>query len=281
LLGLCASSAAASALVPTVGVYDETTTSRSVSVGGVPQTVINNVDFNAAFAGGTGGATAANITSASTGNGSSYSTTGPFNAAVANAFAANAGGVLNFDNVLSSSQFATVPASFGTSQGKSIQIGLGGTSTVSVGVTSETSISGLQYITPATASGYTLSFGSINNPDPGETGVIEAGFTLLSEDTGPSSPVNFGTVSAVATFSGGGTVTDSRTIDNLVTQGDTFYGFIAPAGQTISSITVSATNGANDLDDLAFITNAMVPEPAALSLLGPIALMLIRRRRER
>src|SRR5437016_1867874 len=71
--------------IPTAGVYDETTTQT------------NNVDFNAAFSSGTGGATAANTTTASTGNGAIYSTLGPFNALLAAAFATDAGGVWNFD----------------------------------------------------------------------------------------------------------------------------------------------------------------------------------------
>src|SRR5436190_24029506 len=71
--------------VPTDGVYDETTTQA------------NNVDFNAAFSSGTGGATVANTTTASSGNGPIYSTIGPFNAILAAAFAVDAGGVWNFD----------------------------------------------------------------------------------------------------------------------------------------------------------------------------------------
>src|SRR5437764_14921879 len=56
---------ASAAPIPTAGVYDETTTQT------------NNVDFNAVFSSGTGGATAANTTTASTGNGAVYSTVGP------------------------------------------------------------------------------------------------------------------------------------------------------------------------------------------------------------
>src|SRR2546430_6790618 len=62
---------AVAAPIPTTGVYDETTTQT------------NNVDFNAAFSSGTGGATAANTITASTGNGAVYSTIGPFNANLA------------------------------------------------------------------------------------------------------------------------------------------------------------------------------------------------------
>src|SRR5947207_15916063 len=76
---------ASAAPIPTTGVYDETTTQT------------NNVDFNAVFSSGTGGATAANTTTASTGDGAVYSTVGPFNGILAAAFGINAGGVWNFD----------------------------------------------------------------------------------------------------------------------------------------------------------------------------------------
>src|SRR5438045_9800253 len=66
---------AVSPVTPAVGVYDETAAQQ------------NNVDFNAI----------GNAHSASTGNGSGYSTTGSFNPLVAGAFTLGHGGVVGFD----------------------------------------------------------------------------------------------------------------------------------------------------------------------------------------
>jgi len=85
ILFCAAATFAAAAAIPTAGVYDETATQT------------NNVDFNATFSSGTGGASVLNTTTASTGNGASYSSIGPFNTVLATAFSINAGGVWNFD----------------------------------------------------------------------------------------------------------------------------------------------------------------------------------------
>src|SRR5256885_15098681 len=84
LLFLLAGFSGAAVPIPTVGVYDETTTQS------------NNVDFNAVFSSGTGGATVVNTTTASTGDGGIYSTIGAFNGGFGAAFPADAGGGWDF-----------------------------------------------------------------------------------------------------------------------------------------------------------------------------------------
>ena len=109
IMGL-AGSASATLIVNAVGVYDSLANP-------------NNVDYNATYSAGTGGATAANVTTASTGNGASYTTTGPFNAAVASAFAADRGGVIDWENTSGSLPDLTVK--YGTSQTLTLAIKIG------------------------------------------------------------------------------------------------------------------------------------------------------------
>jgi hypothetical protein len=61
------------------------------------------------------------------------------------------------------------------------------------------------------------------------------------------------------------------------TQDDTFFGFTAPAGVTITKLTIGAgTDNYFAIDDLAFV----IPEPSAV-LMGAAGMMglMIRRRR--
>src|SRR5256885_4029831 len=86
LLFFLAGFSGAAVPIPTVGVYDETTTQS------------NNVDFNAVFSSGTGGGTFVYTTTASTAGGAVFTPNCPFDGAFFAAFASVAGGALNFDN---------------------------------------------------------------------------------------------------------------------------------------------------------------------------------------
>ncbi len=260
-LFLLAGSMVMAASIPTVGVYDETTTQP------------NNVDFNAAFSSGTGGATAANTTTASTGNGAVYSTIGPFNAVLAAAFAIDSGGVWNFDTQASGNLPEANILSYGISQSKTITLTQTNPITPmfvsSGGPTHDaTSISLSNYLDNINGFSYAFSFSNLTGGLPGETGVTEVGFTALSaSDPNTGVPINYGTVTGIANFSGGGSVTETATIDSLKGLGDTFFGFVAPSGQTITGFSIASSGvgtGAPDLDDIAFVTNATaVPEPAS------------------
>lgn len=274
---LLVGSPAMAASIPTAGVYDETTTQN------------NNVDFNAVFSSGTGGATAANTTTASTGDGAAYSTIGPFNAVLAAAFAANAGGVWNFDTQPTGNLPEANVLSYGISQSKTITLTQTNPTTpmfVSSGGPAHdaTSISLSNYLDNINGFSYAFSFSSLTGGSPGETGVFELGFTALSaSDPNTGVPINFGTVTAIANFSAGGSVTETATIDSVKGAGDTFFGFVAPSGQTITGFSISSSaagTGAPDLDDIAFVTNATaVPEPStALLLISAIGASLFLKR---
>jgi hypothetical protein len=265
---------AAPVSIPTVGVYDETTTQS------------NNVDANATFSSGTGGATAANTTTASTGNGATYSGVGPFNAVLAGAFAANAGGVWNFDTQATGNLSSANVLSYGVSQTKTITITETNPSTPmfvsSGGPTHDaSSISLNNYLDNINGFSYAFSFSNLTGGSLGETGVTELGFTALSaSDPNTGVPINWGTVTGIANFSGGGSVTETATINALKGAGDTFFGFIAPSGQTITSFSLSsstANTGSPDIDDIGFVTNAVVPEPSVALLFLAAAAVLIAR----
>jgi len=273
---------AIAAPIPTVGVYDETTTQN------------NNVDFNAMFSSGTGGATAANTTTASTGDGPIYSMIGPFNGVLAGAFATNAGGVWNFDTQATGNLAEANMLSYGLSQTKTITITQTNPFTPmfvsSGGPTHDaSSISLSNYLDNINGFSYAFSFSNLTGATLGETGVMELGFTALSaSDPNSGIPINFGTVTAIANFSGGGSVTETATIDSIKGAGDTFFGFVAPTGQTITSFSLSSSatgTGAPDIDDIAFITNAVaVPEPTTSMLLiatGGIGILMRKFRRSK
>src|SRR2546423_8719141 len=236
---------ASAAPIPTAGVYDETTTQT------------NNVDFNAVFSSGTGGATAANTITASTGNGAVYSTIGPFNANLAAAFAANTGGVWNFDTQATGNLAEANVLSYGLSQTKTITITQTNPFTpmfVSSGGPAHdaSSISLSNYLDNINGFSYAFSFSNLTGATLGETGVMELGFTALSA-SGPNSgiPINFGTVTGIATFSGGGSVTETAVINSVKGAGDTFFGFVAPTGETITGFSLASSGvgtGAPDID---------------------------------
>jgi len=148
------------------------------------------------------------------------------------------------------------------------------------------SISLSNYLDNVNGFSYAFSFSNLTGGSPGETGVFELGFTALSaSDPNTGVPINFGTVTAIANFSNGGSVTETATINSVKGAGDTFFGFIAPAGSTISSFSLSSSGvgtGSPDIDDIAFVTNAAVPEPStwALLLVGGCAWVFVSYRRK-
>lgn len=261
------------------GVYDETTTQQ------------NNVDFNA-----TG-----NSTTASTGNGAVYTTVGPFNLDVAAAFVAGRGGVAVFDDLANgtSSTALNVTYASGTKQFNmtfsSNNPPAGNGYTVSSGqVTADSApISGSNYLEPSVApfnspQTLTISLSSITGASPGETGFTQIGLTLLSGDIegSPGNALSFGTITVTATLSDSSTASASRSIGDGKGAGDTFYGFVAPSGLTINSLTITTggANGVPDIDDIGFITNlAAVPEASTWVLPAFVAATLtgVRLRRRR
>lgn len=232
-----------------VGVYDDTALQA------------NNVNFNAV----------GNVHSASTGDGGGHSTIGPFQSIIAGAFADGRGGVATFDDLAAgtSSNGYTVSFAGGTKQFNLIFNGAGIISTGG-GEADSTAISGANYLEPHSTASFTITFGAIVGGAPGETGFSEIGLTLLSADIEgkPGQPFHFDSVSVVAHFSDNSTATLSRIINEGNGMGDSFFNIVAPNNLTITSIDINdfIVDQVPDIDDIAFITNAVVPEPGTISL---------------
>ena len=136
---------------------------------------------------------------------------------------------------------------------------------------------GFAFTTVSEAPGtLTLGFGPVAGGLDNEQ-VTQAGFTFLSRTSR-----NYGVVSATATFTNGDAVTSSFT-NTTFTAGaqDTFFGFLAPDGSSISGISLSTTGGVGfSIDDLGLITaDVVVPEPGSLGLLAVAGALILARRR--
>lgn len=266
---LTAATAPAAVTFTTVGIYDENTTQA------------NAVDTNAS-----GNSLASLLTTDVAG----------FKPLIAAEFTNGTGGVINFDlpngsNAnLTSGAAETIAASYA-----------GGTKTLNITpatnntggnfnyttFTSLTPISDSRGMIP-TGSGHSsatrqrMTFDSITGGDALE-GVTQVGFTVLSRAIGAQ------TVTAWAFTNGLTNTVDafaslSTTISNTNGGDDTFFSFIAPTNKTITGVLIqygTATSGDTRyaLDDFAFITAIVVPEPASLTALAAgLGLMALCRR---
>ncbi len=203
-----------------------------------------------------------------------------FTLAVSDAFLLNFGGVINFDTGFSTSQIAS-----GASPGFSVNYGSG---SKFFDVTTSRAVRTTQYgsATAISSSGtpasqfdllgtdenlqtLVVSFGAISGGISGEV-IKTIGFTALSRNG--VTP----TLSMTATFSNNATATLSDSLTGTAAADDTFYGFTAPSGLSISSLSITRSVRV-PFDDLGFIT-AVVPEPTSgLLLLGGLALVGARR----
>lgn len=246
----------------TTGIYDH------------PTVIPNQVDQSAGFLSGTGGANAANVMPVAA-----------FTSQVLTAFNVDQGGVFNFDNVPLNANITSLSLSYGTSQSKSLTLGQGSPGNLLAVVTTfseaisgdQVGVKNISAINPD----FTFVFSSFaNNLGTPDLGVTRFGFTFLSQGT--ASPVNYGLLQATASFSGGGTVTAAAIVNSTRSLADTFYGFIAPAGETITQVTVPVgVTGDAFIDDVGFVTLPAVPEPSTLALLGLGALAAVNYRRRR
>lgn len=209
-----------------------------------------------------------------------------FTTAVAAAFAAGRGGVINFDNG-SLDADRTFTATYN-----------GGASVVTFTTNADMIISTVNpssgTVTPISNNNAetTTDTGNVMQPDTAANGgaadftismaagfnVQTIGFTINSR-ANASYPQNV-TVTPTFSISGVGTPLVSN-IGSTKGTDDTFYGFTAPLGESITAIAIdTASTGDNarvTIDDLGFI----VPEPTGVGLLAAAALPLLARRRRR
>jgi hypothetical protein len=229
-------------------------------------------------------ATNANVVDSTAPSSTALST---FTSDVAAAYAANLGGVLNFEGIATGNSSQVLAAgdridvTYGTGNAKVLQLTFNNGGQLSA-TASSTPISGSYGLT--SFYGRTLT---IANPIDAVTGlptgevVTQVALTALSRSPSGSEQ----TATLTATYSGGGTQSLSDVIALTQAGDDTFFAFTAPAGQSIVSLSaaLSATSPRVEaFDDLGFITSTTaVPEPTSLGLLGLCGGTLLARRLSR
>lgn len=206
-----------------------------------------------------------------------------FKTRLATAFAANSGGVVDFDGLDYSTTPAT-PLGNGTALGSQLNVQYGTGQAKTLAITSSEAVRSASYGSATAVSGlisfddgnaadgfFKLNFGAISGGAAGE-GVLEVGMTVLSRTS------NGGTTTMTVTYDDSTTASLSSSIAAAAGTDDTLFLFVAPAGRSISSLEISGTGGRRPLDDFAFITG-QVPEPTAVALVGLAAMAALGRRR--
>lgn len=198
----------------------------------------NDVDQSGTFASGTGGGSAANVLDLAT-----------FKSLVANAFTAGTGGVLSFDGASDTLDSTTAFTSSSFGNGVTVTFN---TSSASSGITATTSggrvpTSGTHALSRSSSPDFDFNSIVVNG---GTYGITHFGATLIHRQDAQNWTVS-------ATFSGGGTVTfNAITFASTDTSNtkDTFFGIVAPAGETITRVFFNGDSGHYTyLDDIAFI----------------------------
>jgi hypothetical protein len=175
------------------------------------------------------------------------------------AFPLDAGGVVDIE--IGSLEGQNIVAKYGVRATESLTI-TSTSGTISTGTESGTSdgarlpTSGKRRFSKSDTGDFVFDIGSIAGGVPGEMVTYFAG-TLIYRNNRNMNP------HVTATFSGGGTV--AATADMVdgapANSKDTFFGFVAPPGQRIVNVNFDLASF-TFMDDVAFITSALNPEPA-------------------
>jgi hypothetical protein len=186
-----------------------------------------------------------------------------FSTNVATAYGNNMGGVVDFDvpgDALTAAP--AIVAKYGS--GKTLSIRLTGSSALAVsplqppsGTSGTTNCLSAPNAAPNLGC-ITFTVGTITGGLPGEE-VTSLAFTYLTQ-----SVANGIALSATATFSDNSTsvVTQSINRDTSSPIYDTFFGFVAPSGKSITSVSLASTTTRADttyIDDVGFITQSFAP----------------------
>jgi hypothetical protein len=178
------------------------------------------------------------------------------------AYANGDGGVIEFD--LSGEELTSGPALVAAYASNAKTLSIGVTTNSSLAISPLAPSSGSSGVTNCLSApngtsdpnlgDITFTMGSITGGAPGEK-VTSFSFTYLTETV-----LDNLTVTVTATFSDNSTSTVTRTVSRNTTSPiyDTFYAFIAPAGQSITSVSLTSntTRGSTtNIDDVAFITS--------------------------
>lgn len=199
-----------------------------------------------------------------------------FISGVATAFAADSGGIFDLPGPGSiGTAVASYRGTYGINQAKRLTIT---TSTTMQNITTSGTSFGILSPPNGTTSstdtpGYTLTIGTPVDATSGAQlleGVVQIGFTVLSRNNALY-PID---VRVTASFSDASTQIVTTNLARLSGGDNTFFGFTAPSGATITSVALAALNPTTGApvstrigwDDFGFITASMVPPPEVRSV---------------
>lgn len=180
-----------------------------------------------------------------------------FKGLVAAAYVVDTGGVINIDE--GGLEDETIIGEFGASRTKTVPFA-STSGILHVGSSVKDGrrpTSGTHRLAKSNTGDFTFDIGPITGGPLGETITYVAG-TLLDRDGTTLNPT------VIATFSGGGTVTATAEMTGAAPSNDqdTFFGFVAPPGESIVNISFQPS-GYTNLDDIGFITSSFhiaIPE---------------------
>jgi len=231
-----------------------------------PASDLNDVDQSATFGSGSvAGITAANVLDLAT-----------FQTAVSTAFTNGNGGVIDFEGgsdsltgganeVFTTSAFGGRTLSFTDTGDAGRTLSIGGAGSNRLPISGGNALSGQ----------YDLNFGSfsLTGGNPADR-LTHFGMTILQRNQGRNFAVT-ATFSDLSTLTFN-TISISADIDSSE---DTFFGFVAPDGESITNIAVTeGSSNFTSFDDIGIIVTP-VPEASTVALLGLCGIALILRRR--
>ena len=246
-----AQGAAAAITTTTSGVYDEQTSQ------------LNTIDQTAA------GATPVNA---------SLVPLSQFKTDITAAYAAGTGGVIHFDDVsTATSSQQQIFARYGAGNARTLTLtNPNYNATTPAGYQVDMSAATAVAATPISGGNYLRSNGTTIHAFNFSEPLSEVGFTILARSAARTVNVRL-TYDDGTTGTFGPVTVPANTGSGATSTPDTFFGFAAPTGRTISGLSIDP--GASNffvLDDLAFVT---VPEPGTLGLAATAAVALLARRR--
>lgn len=206
-----------------------------------------------------------------------------FKPLVAGAFAGNRGGVVTGDPtegwtnaIVGNGPANPVSATYGAAQSQTLKLwrtnadpgNSVGDGSLFFGIQANTN----NGTNVASGTGYIGFQGSASPSLSFDTGLANLGITLLPRGGDRTATLTVG-------LSGGGTIVSSTESVVAANTNAVFFGFAAPAGQGIVSLSIADGGGFNRYDDMAFVIG--IPEPCSIGLAGLGLLGVIAQRRRR
>ncbi len=197
-----------------------------------------------------------------------------FSGAVTAAFSTNFGGVFNLPTSVANNT-VIYRGTYGTSQAKRLSLIPSNPMQNVTSSGSYTPVSSPNGTTPVPVlTGYSIALGPVDDPATSvllPEAVVRLGFTVLSRTDAATFPAD---VKATVSFSDGTTESVTSRVGGTKGTDDTFYGFSAPSGLSITNLalasfspdTTTPVSTKIAIDDIAFVTGWTIPPPQVLNV---------------